>query len=213
VHRVETSAAAELLIDRGQVRFLAAFLGNERSATGAAAALDVPLHLVLRRIAGFERAGLVHVARVERRHGRPIKHYRTVADEFFVPVALLGIDRFMRSETFWHGLYTDGLTATLLTGLRGLRDGGVRVYRSVEEGVVIEAAEAPGRTWRPPADVAVAFDWSALRLDRATAKALQHDLEALVHTYTRRQDPGGAPYVLGACLAPLDDGRPDARGL
>ncbi|MGF1662601.1 MAG: hypothetical protein ACFCVG_09045 [Kineosporiaceae bacterium] len=210
--RVVDPVAARLLVDRGQVRYLAPFLGRAVSASQAAAELDVPLHVVLRRVSAFRRAGLVEVADVRPRAGRAMSLYRSAAEEFFVPIDLVSVDLFMVSERFWHDAFTVSLTDVLLQQVRRLPDGGVRVHRTEEGSVLIEAAAEPGVTWRGAPDVAIAFEWSALSLSDRDADDLRHALLAVHREFAGRQAPQGGRFVVGTCLSPLSERR-ETRGL
>lgn len=85
---VESEEAAALLSDVESLRFLAPFLGHERTLSGVAAELGAPISTVYRRVQRFVALGLAQVTKESARKGRALKHYRCVADAFFVPVQL-----------------------------------------------------------------------------------------------------------------------------
>lgn len=208
---VTDDRAVRLLVDAGQVRFLAPFIGRERPASEVARELDVSLDRMLSRLRRLRTAGLVTVTREERRAGRPVKHYRAVADDFYVPLSAVALHRdALRSENYMHGLYARSLDLSLTAALGRLPASGVRVHRRDDGMVAVEAAAAPGVTYdeRAPAEPPLVFRWNRLRLDRQTAKNLQAELYDLAERYAARQVDTGTTVVLGACLAPLAEESP-----
>jgi hypothetical protein len=212
LHEVNDLEAAALLTDRAHVRYLAPFLGRTTSASEAAEELSVPLHVVVRRIASYQKAGLLQVDHVRPRAGRAITFYRTPAPEFFVPIELIPIESWMRSEQYWHDVFAESLTQVLLDEIGAMTRPGVRVYRDGSGHVLIDAAQSPGISWSGPTTPAVLFEWAAVRLSAPDAAALRRELAELHQRYRTRQDQDGTPYVVGACLAPLAD-TPTTRGL
>lgn len=77
------------LTDPKACRILATFIGRERTLSQAAADLDLSLSALTYWVGRLIAAGLLTVARRERRRGSPIKRYRATADAFFVPNAAL----------------------------------------------------------------------------------------------------------------------------
>ncbi len=88
VHTVADAEQARLLTDPRGKEFFKPFRARERSATQAAEELGRPLNSVLYRIGTFLGAGLLEVARTEKRAGRAVKHYRSVHGAYFVPFKL-----------------------------------------------------------------------------------------------------------------------------
>ena len=84
-HTVTDPEQARLLSDPKTFEFFEPFVAREQSAGAAAVAVGCALDTILYRIKTFLRAGLLHVVRSEKRSGRPIKHYRSVHDAYFVP--------------------------------------------------------------------------------------------------------------------------------
>ena len=84
-HTVSDPEQARLLSNRESFRFFEPFVARELSATGAAEEVGCALDTMLYRIKTFVRAGLLQVSRLEKRAGRPIKHYRSVYDAYFIP--------------------------------------------------------------------------------------------------------------------------------
>ena len=86
--RVHTAAQAAILDDRVLARLFYPFLGKEKTVTQAATEVGCKLNAMHYRVKTFLEAGLLGVVREEKRAGRPIKVYRSVADAFFVPFGL-----------------------------------------------------------------------------------------------------------------------------
>ena len=76
---------ARLLSDPESFAFFRPFVARELSATAAATELGCKLDTLLYRIKVFLKAGLLEVSRLEKRAGRPVKHYRSVHYAYFIP--------------------------------------------------------------------------------------------------------------------------------
>lgn len=76
---------AAVLASPDHLRFLAPFVARDRTLTGVARELGVPLSTLYRRVQRYVRLGLLRVTREEARVGRARKHYRSTRDAFFVP--------------------------------------------------------------------------------------------------------------------------------
>ena len=77
--------AATLLLEPKHARFLAPFLGRERLVAEVAEEVAAPLSTTYRLVTRYCEAGILRVTREQKRGGRALKFYRTVADAFFVP--------------------------------------------------------------------------------------------------------------------------------
>jgi hypothetical protein len=75
----------EFLANPDHQRYLECFMTNECTMARAAQRLDVPLQRVFRKVRQMLKLGLIEQTRLETRVGRGIRHYRTVADQFFIP--------------------------------------------------------------------------------------------------------------------------------
>jgi hypothetical protein len=84
---VQTQEQARLLTDPVARQLLEPFIGFERTVTQAAQQIGCSVQRLLYRIEQFKQAGLLLETRQERRSGRPIRHYRAVADGFQIPFA------------------------------------------------------------------------------------------------------------------------------
>lgn len=84
-HTVTDPEQARLLSDPKTFEFFEPFVARERTLTAVAEALGCRLDTLLYRVKVLVKAGLLRVTRLEKRAGRPVKHYRSVHDAYFVP--------------------------------------------------------------------------------------------------------------------------------
>lgn len=199
VQWVEDPKAIELLVDRSQMRYLIPFLGKEASLSEASAHLSVPLanlHYPLKRLLAL---GLIAETRREKRQGRSVRYFQSVAEEFFVPGRILPAELVIsKSEAQWHRRYVSQLVAELLNVTARLPMWGLRVARHPTLGVQITLASEPGVNWAGNDDMspALVFDWVTLELPAHQAKALQQDMRALLARYAALQQQGSQRYLL-----------------
>lgn len=204
--RLSYPEGAALFTTIGLLGYLRPFLRRERSVTAAAAMLGVDANRVLHRVRRLEKLGLLRVSRLEPRAGRPIKHYRAVADEFFVPheavsdrtleEVMLAIDEGLR-----HLFYES--YAAVLRGEVAFEGWGWRVFGGEDERLIVEFAAGPGEPLDTLADHSPALvdHWGMLALSFPEAKALKGELEALWRRY--RTGSGGSMYLVRLGLTPM----------
>jgi DNA-binding transcriptional ArsR family regulator len=78
--------AAAFLTDATKVKHIRPFFAKECALAEAAKMLELPLANMRYWISKMEELGIIKQTRIVRRKGSPIKYYRTVADEFTVPL-------------------------------------------------------------------------------------------------------------------------------
>jgi hypothetical protein len=211
--RVTDAAAAAILADPERWQFLAPFLGRENTLSGAAGELRMPLHTVKYRVSQMVEAGLLRVTREQARAGRPIRHYRSTADAFFVPYSA------MPSPTLEDYLYESDVNlqrsfAKALARTRGYDlDSRGKLFHNEPEGCArvsastwFEDASEPSEDWRrnlAPDEPAVMSAWAQVELTREDAKRLQHLLADFLTTCTAGKQERGWPYLLRLGLVPL----------
>jgi hypothetical protein len=205
-------AQIRLLIDRRSSQYMVPFLGRERSMSEAATELDVTIGFLLPRVRRFVRLGLLEVTREAPRKGRPIRYYRAVGDEFFVPSDRLSVADLLIPGRRYDDLIRDSFVhlieqisaVTPESGLRIYRKHGrieVRISTSPEDDVDVTDALAPAAMW----------EYRFLRLSRERAKRLQLDILALLAA--AEDDHGGADaHVVAVRMVPVPQ-RIDSRGL
>lgn len=76
---------ARLLSDLKSFRYFEPFIARTQTAKSAAEAVGCNLDTMLYRVKTFLKAGLLKVERVEKRAGRPIKHYRSSHEAYLIP--------------------------------------------------------------------------------------------------------------------------------
>lgn len=205
-HRVEDPRACELLTDRALLRILAEFTGRENTIAEAAKTLEMTVSALYKILKRFEGLDLVGVTRTEARAGRAIRHYRTVADAFFIPFRTHPPERISGQNWALHqALFRRGLERLYREERFVEQDWGVLTAIAPNGGVYLEITSASGRAW---ADLiaegpAVVSGWHAVYLGIEDAKALQHELDDVLARYLGKRGP--QKYLLGAFLTDVDD--------
>lgn len=206
-HTVRDPEQARLLTDPVSKEFFKPFVARERTASQAAAELNRKVNTTLYRMKTFLEAGLLYVAREEKRAGRPIKHYRSVFDAYFIPFELTpyaGLEERFAAQLgpFWQDLVRRFAHACRDNGVDGQR-----VYRNESGGVWTDVA----------ADVVTKFSLehfqapvmlfrdATTHLTGEEVKALQRALNELftssLHAEGRDESK---PYTLQVALIPFE---------
>ncbi len=86
---ISDAHVVKLLLAEEAGRYLDAYMGRVRSVSEAAVQVERSMQRTHYWTQRFQDAGLVEVAEVIRRKGRPIRRYRCVADEFVIPAKAL----------------------------------------------------------------------------------------------------------------------------
>ncbi len=198
-------------------RFLAPFIGQERTVSEVAAELHVHMSSVLYRVRQFIRLGLVEEPRLGPRKGRPIKYYRSVADSFFVPFQATPLEAQEALSPHAFSEFQRALNASVgqawLEAAGEPQQLGIHIYRNDDSGnlnqniVPDPDADQPNRFFDQllePGGPAVWDTWGSLKLSRQDAKALQLEIASLLGRYrTKVIDEGGDEYIVRLAMAPL----------
>jgi hypothetical protein len=204
VVRITDRAQAVVLLDRRYVRFLRPFMAIGRSVGEAAAELEMTVSFLLPRVRRFERLGLLEVVETRARKGRPIKVYRAVGDEFFVPLSTLEIADV--------GIHEASLTELLLASMVELfetyadlvPEPGFRIERGSSQVRLRGAMDADHSIdLRDPAVPAVVNEWRWPRVSPQRAKRLQVDLLDAIDHAVADSDPADAAYLVNVRMAPV----------
>jgi hypothetical protein len=168
-------------------RILMCFAGAARSVSDVASTVDEPVGKVFYHVRRLVDLGLLRVARAERRQGKPVKYYQSVAETFFLPAELI------------EKPFTRRLVEELHSSLEH------NFYRSELEGVIISTDQSgavqielrpkPERQASPSA----AELWYVLRLSDASASALAAELRELLEQYESRSE--GREFLVHAAFA------------
>jgi DNA-binding MarR family transcriptional regulator len=189
-HRVEAGAQAAALDHPLRWRLLLACARRERSLTELARQLGQPLKKLHYHLAPLVDSGLLQVSRIEPRRGRPIRHYRAIAEAFVVSLADIGepVGETLAREQR-RSLAEEANRRELSLHYHLGPEGGVRVLLVDPEG-----SSRPSR----------AFDhWKNLRLTAEQRKALAEDLTAVIARYEAASGGAGAePFLVHAAFAP-----------
>ena len=134
---------AELLTDAVSKAFFKPFLARECSVSRAAEEVGCNLNTMLYRVKTFLKAGLIVVAREEKRVGRPIKLYRSAYDAYLIPDGVTPYadleERLTRQmQPFW-----DTLMRSLARTYRERGRGNQYLHRT-HEGVVTTSLATKG---------------------------------------------------------------------
>lgn len=201
---VTSREAAEALVDSDRQRYLLPFLARDCSVKEAARETGDKPNTMYVRVRRYVELGLLKVAYEEQRSGRAIKHYRTVAERFFIPYEVMGFETLeamqARAEAYWEG---ELRRAILRARLENTTTWGFEIFRD-EKGVVwVHSATAPGERYlaSDPQNPATVNLWNdEVFLDFGAAKALQAELYELFERYRAKR--GAQRYLLHIGLAP-----------
>lgn len=207
--RVTQPGNARALLEPATLEVLSPFVGRERTAAEVARKLEMPLNSLLYKVKALLALGLLEVSREERRAGRSVKHYRAIAEAFFLPYevtpaetpeALLAQEHAPRQQRFVRALVQ---TAAELLDARGEPVWGVQV--GLEGGrLVVRNTIGPDSSWNfldPDAPALVDLWAEDITLDFSDAKALQKELCDLLGRYRAKR--GSQGYMVRLGLAPL----------
>ncbi len=203
---VRDAEAARLLTDPDARRFLAPFIGRERTAGEAASEIGCSVERLLYRLRQFQAVGLLVQTGVRVRAGRAMKRYRASADGFVVPFELTPHEDL---EALLHRQALPHARLLARTWARQLNERGLNarlIYRADNGDLHTETALPPGLTWADVQGAAAGTDFTGVHwLTDAQAAEVSDLLHALrERLQTDRQDAGtGRPYLISVALARL----------
>ena len=205
-HTVQDPAQARLLTNPKTRPFFEPFLAREQTVSAAAKDVGCTLHAMLYRVKTFVEAGLLRVVREEPRAGRPVKHYRSTFDAYFIPHGVTpyaNLEDALLEQTREQANFLVRQWAKLL---HNIGHDGRRFYRDPYGEINWESGEVS--TVKLDFDnptYPAAFDFSLeIRLSKEEAKALQLELRDLYLRYLpARAQPSGGDYVFQAALVPV----------
>lgn len=207
-HTVTNSDQARLLSDPKSLRFFSPFLASEKTVTRAAKEIECGLHTMLYRVRTFLKAGLLRVTREEKRAGRPVKHYRSNYNAYFIPFSATpyaDLEERLREQ---FGPLTEDLIHGLAFVLRRVGHDGQWLYRDID-GLLSSESGEEARFGLDFDNLAwpVVYDFRCeLYLPREEAKVLQRELRDLYARYLpHRQVSPVEKYVLQVALVPQPD--------
>jgi predicted transcriptional regulator len=207
-HTVTEPRQAQLLTHADDLKYIDLFIAKEMTVKAAAEEMGCELDTMLYRVRKLVAAGLLEVTRVEKRAGRPIKHYRSVHNAYFIPFEVTPFADV--EERLTEAL--SGRRKTLARALAKLLQDfgwlGVRVYRDASGEIWHDTAPSIATDFKPrdPAFPAVIQTSMDVHLTHEEAKALQLELFALTerHQLERGQREHGQHYLFEVALVPLE---------
>ena len=214
---VQDEKQAKLLSDAKSFGYFKPFLAKTCTVSQAAEEVGCNLDTLLYRVATLLEAGLLRIVHLEKRAGRPIKHYRSVHDAYFIPhnvTPYADVEERLRAQMQkGHDLLVQGIAKYL----RDMEQEGRRVYRRQDDGVVWqesagdtmiafdvfdpEGLQAQFEAYQGP--IADAFG-DELTLTREEAKAFMLELYALWLRYQGKEGEGRTPYYFSLGFVPLE---------
>ncbi len=198
--------AAKVVADPYKAVYLYPFIGKTRTANEVALEYNLKLSTLLYQIRRFLKLGLLFVERTEARHGSAVKHYRAVANAFFVPLEATDQDSVESLLDRWLMSLQDVYVRSFCKALTShSAHWGVRVARQMNGRLTIMPATEMNGDWNfvAPESPVLLDGWHTdLCLDFADAKAFQAELIALYIKYYGRE--GAQRYIVRVALAPLD---------
>jgi transposase len=200
---VTDPAMVEVLVAPKTARFFLAFLAREVSANEVAKELEVSVSRLLYWIRRAEACGLLRVSRTERRAGRPVRYYRSVADVIFLPADATDETDLVQVLRLWSDPWQALFVESVVRALRRVKLTGLRFSRSAGGRIDIKYASGPQENADlTPADMpAIWGGWyTDLWLDPQDAKAFQLELRDLQQKYLAKR--GRARYIMRLALAP-----------
>ena len=197
---------ADTLLNPITLRQLEPFLGEAKTVSEAAQETQQKANTVLARVKRFVTLGLLEVAFEEKRGGRAVKHYRSVADMFFVPYEAStaeSLERMMKGrEQYWESLLRRNVVRTRF---QEVGTWGTRIYKDERGRLQIQSAITPDKnyTMLETSYPAVLSAWrDSVYLDYEDAKTLQNEMFNLLKRYTQKR--GAQRYIVRLGLAPLE---------
>jgi hypothetical protein len=202
---IHDARAADTLVNPMTLRQLAPFLAQTRTVSDVALETGEKANTVLSRVRRFVALGLLEVASLEQRPGRPIKHYRTSADSFFVPYEATTAETLeslmAERDSYYETLLRQGV---VITRIHDIGTWGTRIYRDDKGRLQIQTAVTPDHNYTmiDPERPAVISAWrDSVYLDFADAKALQREMFDLLERYQQKE--GAQRYIIRLGLAPV----------
>lgn len=212
---VAEPGAAWAFAYHGRVRLLEPFMQRPTSLKEAADALETPLNTLYYYVQRFVASGLLTVATVQRRGGRPIKRYRAVAEAFFVPFSATphaDLHEYLRERdaALWPLLhrsaaafYASQAAAGAVWGRRfEWPNGRLEAHTGPAPDTPFELLEFLAQETTP----AFLLSWDLTQLEPDDAKAFQRELLGLYERYGGRAGTGQR-YLVHMALVPLEEGR------
>jgi predicted transcriptional regulator len=202
--RITDLEAAWFLIQLGQLQQLRLFMEHEVTVSQVSRELGLDFNRAYSFVKRLLRLKLIKISRLEKRNGRPIRHYRSVADHFFVPFTLLSLEHALQAMSF--ELQQTMLRNIAKTELQGLdRNAGLQATMDasgVMHCTLMKGPDEPMPEWTELQSASI-LCWQPLTLDFVAAKNLQKELDEVLSRYS--DQTGSQKYLLHVGLCALND--------
>jgi DNA-binding transcriptional ArsR family regulator len=190
---------ALFLADTSKSRHLRPFFAKECTLSKAAKDLGLPLGTMRYWVSKMEELGLLKLSRTEKRKGSPIKYYRTVADNFIVPLEvfpLASIEELLRlRQEPWLERTRKALARAALN-----HEGGWQAHFHLEGSVVFYTIEPKQGNLE---DAEIFYLWMPFRLKAEQAIMLRAELRDIQVRYMKlsEENQDDTPRHLAYLLA------------
>jgi hypothetical protein len=196
----------EFLANPDHQRYLECFMTNECTMARAAQRLDVPLQRVFRKVRQMLKLGLIEQTRLETRVGRGIRHYRTVADQFFIPFSDKSFEEILLESNLNFERRFVAAVATQWLGYAANNQGWGTTYSQSPNGRLVTRAPVHLQPQTPvPEAPNVLSSFTQWKLNPDDAAALFTDLTALLERYEAKNSSGSQPFLVRVAMSPASD--------
>lgn len=203
--------AVALCLSREYNRLIEALMLEPLTASGLAVRAGSDVKAVHHKVTRLVGAGLVEVVGTEQGKTRPMRQYRSVAHNFFIPYQAMPAETLEELTTTLSSEFDTRLlralvraTAPLIEhdsafGMRFQHEGDHMSMNLTAQGAFFDL-----ETLLEPDQPAVVADWDILHLTPAQAKELQHELKALHRRYQElsQQNKDKSRFLLRLTLCP-----------
>lgn len=207
VHTVDDPQLATVLTDPVARQYYRPFVARARSVKEAAEEVGCALDTMLYRVRVFVKVGLLKVVEQRPRHGRAVKYYRTIFDEYFVPHAVTPFSTLEERLYATFEPYMREWARSVAREAVSVGAEGMRLYRDVDGQVWTKGAadESGLRSLDAPA-LRPRWDLAAtLYLSTPEVREVQAALTRLLDAVRTKTVPGDeAPYNLAVFFHPQD---------
>ena len=174
------------MIEPSNLLLLDPFFDHELSVTELAALRHITQNAAFKIVRKLEALGLIECSRETKRGGKAIKHYRTVASQFFVPFSRIPAEQFVHTlnERNWQ-MVMQAVSRMFAEGRFVEQGYGAITLRAPNGRIGLLPGRTDGSLWDVTKADFPAFlgQWSLLHLDFERAKALQLELLNLLEKY------------------------------
>jgi hypothetical protein len=198
--------AIAFLTNPDQHRYLECFMGSECTMATAAERLGEPLQRIFRKVQQMLKLGLIEQTRLETRTGRGIRHYRTVANQFFIPFTDKSFEEILlESNLNFERRFVSMVAAQWLEYAMNNQGWGTTYVQGAHGRLVTRApVHAQPQTPVPePPNVLSSFTEWKLHADDATK--LLEDLTALLGRYDAKNGSGSQAFLVRVAMSPAMD--------